>query len=44
VSKYLQTLVNLQIARKLYPFGENPQNGRPGKYADMWAAQAKWYE
>ena len=32
VNKYLQTLVNLQIVQKIYPFGDNPQNSRKGIY------------
>ena len=32
VNKYLQTLIDLQIVQKIYPFGENPQNSRRGIY------------
>ncbi|MDR1135928.1 MAG: ATP-binding protein [Clostridiales Family XIII bacterium] len=32
VNRYLQTLVNLKIVRRLCPFGENPQNSRRGIY------------
>jgi AAA+ ATPase superfamily predicted ATPase len=48
VSKYLQTLVNLQIVHKLYPFGENPQNSRRGIYRiaencyDFWYSFVFW--
>ena len=43
VSKYLQTLVNLQIVRKAYPFGENPQNSRRGIYRIADNCYNFWY-
>jgi AAA+ ATPase superfamily predicted ATPase len=43
VSKYLQTLVNLQIVRKVYPFGENPQNSRKGIYQINDNCYNFWY-
>ena len=43
VSKYLQTLVNLQIVDKVYPFGENPQNSRRGIYRIADNCYNFWY-
>ncbi|MDR0287965.1 MAG: hypothetical protein LBI03_09730 [Clostridiales bacterium] len=43
VSKYLQTLINLQIIHKLYPFGENPQNSRKGIYRIADNCYDFWY-
>ena len=43
VSKYLQTLVNLQIVQKIYPFGDNPQNSRRGIYRVADNCHAFWY-
>jgi AAA+ ATPase superfamily predicted ATPase len=43
VSKYLQTLVNLQIVQKIYPFGDNPQNSRRGIYRVMDNCYRFWY-
>ncbi|MCL2087963.1 MAG: ATP-binding protein [Oscillospiraceae bacterium] len=43
VSKYLQTLVNLQIVHKLYPFGDNPQNSRRGIYRIADNCYDFWY-
>ena len=43
-SKYLQTLVNLQIINKTYPFGENPQNSRRGIYSIADNCYAFWYK
>jgi len=43
VSKYLQTLVNLQIVNKAYPFGENPKNSRRGIYRIADNCYAFWY-
>ena len=43
VSKYLQTLVNLQIVHKIYPFGENPQNSRKGIYRIADNCYNFWY-
>ena len=42
-SKYLKTLVNLQIVRKAYPFGENPQNSRRGIYRIADNCYSFWY-
>jgi AAA+ ATPase superfamily predicted ATPase len=43
VSKYLQTLINLQIIQKEYPFGENPQNSRRGIYRIADNCYDFWY-
>ena len=43
VSKYLQTLVNLQIVNKVYPFGENPKNSRKGIYRIADNCYSFWY-
>jgi len=43
VSKYLQTLVNLQIVSKVYPFGENPKNSRRGIYKIADNCYGFWY-
>jgi len=43
VSKYLQTLVNLQIVHKIYPFGENAQNSRKGIYRIADNCYDFWY-
>lgn len=43
VSKYLQTLVNLQIVHKIYPFGETPQNSRRGIYRIADNCYDFWY-
>ena len=43
VSKYLQTLVNLQIVSKKYPFGENPQSSRKGLYRLVDNCYEFWY-
>ena len=43
VSKYLQTLVNLQIIDKVYPFGDNPQNSRKGIYRIADNCYDFWY-
>jgi hypothetical protein len=43
VSKYLQTLVNLQIIHKVYPFGENPKNSRRGIYRIADNCYSFWY-
>ena len=43
VSKYLQTLVNLQIVNKVYPFGENPKNSRRGIYKIADNCYSFWY-
>ena len=44
VSKYLQTLVNLQIVQKIHPFGENPQNSRRGIYRVADNCYGFWYK
>lgn len=43
VGKYLQTLVNLQIVHKIYPFDENPQNSRKGIYRISDNCYDFWY-
>lgn len=43
VGKYLQTLINLQIVQKVYPFGENPQNSRKGIYRVADNCYDFWY-
>ena len=43
INKYLQTLVNLQIIHKIYPFGENPQNSRRGIYRIADNCYDFWY-
>ena len=43
VSKYLQTLLNLNIVVKVYPFGENPQNSRRGIYRIADNCYDFWY-
>lgn len=43
VGKYLQTLVNLQIVHKIYPFGENLQNSRRGIYRIADNCYDFWY-
>ncbi|MDR0490365.1 MAG: ATP-binding protein [Oscillospiraceae bacterium] len=43
VSKYLQTLVNLQIIQKIHPFGDNPQNSRRGVYRIADNCYDFWY-
>jgi len=43
VSKYLQTLVNLQVVNKVYPFGENPKNSRRGIYRITDNCYGFWY-
>jgi AAA+ ATPase superfamily predicted ATPase len=43
VSKYLQTLVNLQIVHKIYPFGDDPQNSRKGIYRIADNCYDFWY-
>ena len=43
VAKYLQTLVDLQIIQRLYPFGENPQNSRRGIYQIADNCYSFWY-
>ncbi len=43
VNKYLQTLVNLQIVQKIYPFGEDPQNSRKGIYRIKDNCYDFWY-
>ena len=43
VSKYLQTLVDMQIVNKIYPFGENPQNSRRGIYRIADNCYDFWY-
>jgi len=43
VNKYLQTLVNLQIINKIYPFGENIQNSRKGIYRIADNCYDFWY-
>ena len=43
VSKYLQTLINLQIIRKEYPFGENRQTSRKGIYKIADPVYLFWY-
>ena len=43
VGKYLQTLINLQIVHKIYPFGENPQNSRKGIYHIADNCYDFWY-
>jgi AAA+ ATPase superfamily predicted ATPase len=43
VNKYLQTLINLQIIRKIYPFGENPQSSRKGIYRIADNCDDFWY-
>jgi AAA+ ATPase superfamily predicted ATPase len=44
VSKYLQTLLNLQIINKAYPFGENPKNSRKGIYRIADNCYSFWYK
>ncbi|MCL2663452.1 MAG: ATP-binding protein [Oscillospiraceae bacterium] len=44
VSKYLQTLVSLQIINKVHPFGENPKNSRKGIYRIADNCYAFWYK
>lgn len=43
VGKYLQTLVDLQIVRRIYPFGENPHNSRKGIYRIADNCYDFWY-
>jgi len=43
VSKYLSTLINLQIIRKIFPFGENSQNSRKGIYLIADNCYSFWY-
>ena len=43
VSKYLQTLVNLRIIQKMFPFGDNPQNSRRGVYRIADNCYGFWY-
>ena len=43
VNKYLQTLISLQIAQKLYPYGENPQTSRRGIYRLVDNCYDFWY-
>jgi len=43
VSKYLHTLLNLQIVRKIYPFGENQKNSRKGIYRIADNCYDFWY-
>ena len=43
VNKYLQTLVNLKIVNKIFPFGENPLNSRKGLYRITDNCYAFWY-
>jgi AAA+ ATPase superfamily predicted ATPase len=43
VSKYLQTLLSLQIVEKIYPFGENPQSSRKGIYRIADNCYNFWY-
>ncbi|MCL1808619.1 MAG: ATP-binding protein [Clostridiales bacterium] len=43
VSKYLQTLVHLQIVHKIFPFGENPQTSRKGIYRLADNCYDFWY-
>jgi len=43
VNKYLQTLVNLQIINKMYPFGDNPKNSRRGIYRIADNCYGFWY-
>ena len=43
VSKYLQTLINLQLIQKIYPFGENPKNSRRGIYRIADNCYSFWY-
>ncbi|MCL2046027.1 MAG: ATP-binding protein [Oscillospiraceae bacterium] len=43
VSKYLQTLVDLHIVQKIYPFGENQQNSRKGIYRIADFCYDFWY-
>jgi AAA+ ATPase superfamily predicted ATPase len=43
VSKYLHTLVNLQLVNKVYPFGENAVNSRRGIYRVADNCYSFWY-
>jgi len=43
VNKYLQILVNLQIVRKEYPFGEDPASSRKGIYLLADNCYNFWY-
>ena len=43
VNKYLQTLVNLQVINRVYPFGENPQSSRRGIYRIADSCYEFWY-
>ncbi|MDR1299987.1 MAG: ATP-binding protein [Oscillospiraceae bacterium] len=43
VSKYLQTLMELQIVSKIYPFGDNPGNSRRGIYRIADNCYEFWY-
>lgn len=43
VSKYLQTLVNLQIVHKIYPFGDDTQSSRRGIYRLADNCYDFWY-
>ncbi|MDR1157199.1 MAG: ATP-binding protein [Oscillospiraceae bacterium] len=43
VNKYLQTLVQLKILCKEYPFGENPRNSRKGLYRVADNCYHFWY-
>lgn len=43
INKYLNTLINLQIIDKIYPFGENPQNSRKGIYRIADHCYSFWY-
>lgn len=43
VNKYLQTLVNLQIVKRKYPFGEDPASSRRGIYQLADNCYNFWY-
>ncbi len=43
VNKYLQTLINLQIVQKAYPFGEDPAGSRRGIYRLADYCYNFWY-
>ncbi|MDR3121016.1 MAG: ATP-binding protein [Clostridiales bacterium] len=43
VSKYLSTLIRLQIVQKTFPFDETPQNSRRGVYQIADDCYAFWY-
>ena len=43
VSKYIKTLINLQLVHKIFPFDENTQNSRKGIYRLADGCYDFWY-